>query len=72
MEEGAGKVPGNALKLGSLLRISGLGSNMDGRDPDFRRMEGGEWVNLPACLCLTFTSVHAWMDGQKDGPMRVG
>lgn len=23
------------------------------------------------CLCLTFTSVHGWMDGQKDGLMGV-
>lgn len=45
---------------------------MKGWGPDFRRMEGGEWVNLPACLCLTFTSVHGWMDGQKDGLTRVG
>lgn len=29
------------------------------------------WMNLPAYLCLTFTSVHRWMDGQRDGPLQV-
>lgn len=26
---------------------------------------------MSVCLCLTFTSVHGWMDGQKDGLMGV-
>ena len=42
MEKESGKVPMNAPELESPLRISGLGSNLDGRDPDFRRMEGGD------------------------------
>lgn len=42
VEKEAGKVPGNALKLKRALRTSSPGSNVEGRDPDFRRMEGGD------------------------------
>ena len=64
MEKESGKVPMNAPKLESRLRISGLGSNWDGRDPDFRRMEGGMGeltqpvFDLPVC---------SWVDGWTEG-----
>lgn len=72
VEKETGEVPGNTLSLEKPPRILSPGSNVEGRDPDFRRMEGGEWVNLLPCLCLTFTSVHGWMDGQKNGFIWVG
>ena len=42
VEKEVGEVPGKVLRLESPLRISRPGSNIEGKDPDFRKMEGGD------------------------------
>lgn len=42
VEKASGEVPRNVLRLERPFRISSPGSNVEGRDSDFRRMECGD------------------------------
>lgn len=44
------------------------GSSVEGRSPGLKRGEGGDERTYRS-VCLTFTSIRGWMDGQKDGLM---
>lgn len=48
------------------------GSSGEGPRSWFEENRGWGWREIiSVCLCLTLTSVHGWMDRQKDGLMGV-